>query len=467
VSGTRRRASLASRITALCLAVAGVAVLVAGLVSAGLVRSAAEDVLHRSLVAQADVVAGQAEETGLGSRLGLGRVAQVLRGQGISIVVRGPRGRLSGDDERAVRAAAAAGLREIAAGGSASATQVVDGQEFLVELRGLESRETAFALVEPVRTARDTQRGLVRNILLALGVGLLLAAGAGLLLARVLARPLRHVAEVAGAMRQGRRDLRVPVEGPAEVAEVARAVNELADALRYSESRQREFLLSVSHELRTPLTAVRGFAESLADGVSTGEDARRAGEVIQQEAQRLERLVTDLLELARLGADEFRLDLAEVDLADLVRHGAEVWRERCARQGARFVLQEPGTPVVCRVDPRRLRQVLDALADNALRVLPEGAPLVVSLTRAEGGAAVLQVRDGGPGLAPEDYPIAFERGALHARYRGKRPVGSGVGLALAHALVTRMGGTIQAGPAPEGGAAFTITLPTVPTPMGR
>ena len=72
---------------------------------------------------------------------------------------------------------------------------------------------------------------------------------------------------------------------------------------------------------------------------------------------------------------------------------------------------------------------------------------------------VLQVRDGGPGLAPEDYPVAFERGVLHDRYRGKRPGGAGLGLALAHSLVERLGGTITAGPAPEGGAAMTIRLP--------
>ena len=446
-----RRSSLAARITAVCLVVVAVAAIVAGVVAVSLVRRTGQDVLRRSLSAQADVLAGQVDETGLGSRLGLTKVAQVVRGQGISVVTARPRGALAGDPN-AVLAAADAGLTRLGQGGSISVAKTIAGQEYLVEARGVNGG--AFALVEPVQMAATTQRVLVRNVLFALAAGLLVAAVAGLLLGRLLARPLRRTAGVAATMRQGRRDLRAPVEGPAEVAEVATAVNELAAALQHSESRQREFLLSVSHELRTPLTAVHGFAESLADGVVTGEDARRAGQTIQRESQRLDRLVSDLLDLARLGADEFRLDLAEIDLADTVRASAEVWHARCAREGVRFQVELPPGPVRGVADARRLRQVLDGLCENALRVTPPGAPITLGLT----APAVLQVRDGGPGLAPEDYAVAFERGVLNAKYRGKRPVGSGVGLALAHGLATRMGGAITAGPAPEGGAAFTITL---------
>jgi signal transduction histidine kinase len=249
------------------------------------------------------------------------------------------------------------------------------------------------------------------------------------------------------------------VAGPTEVAQVAAAVNELADALRLSESRQREFLLSISHELRTPLTAVHGFAESLADGVATGAEVQRAGEIIQRESQRLERLVSDLLDLARLNADEFRLDIAQVDLVPMVQACAEVWRVRCANEDVAFRWEVPSFPVLVKADPRRLRQVLDNLAENALRVTPRGAPIVLSLGLSPNGDAVLQMRDGGPGLAPEDYPVAFSRGVLHSKYQGARPVGSGIGLALAHGLVTRMGGTMRAAPAPEGGAAFTAVLP--------
>lgn len=451
------RGSLATRIVIACVAVAGIAVLVAGLVMAGLARRSAHNVLQHSLASQADVIASQMDERGLGSRAaGLGRVAQVVRGQGIVVVILLPRRGIQQTDQRAVEAATTAGFNDIGSTQRISDTVRVDGTEYLVEARGI-GDNSGFALVEPVRLAADTQRILVRNILFALGAGLVVAALAGALLGRLLGRPLRRTAEVAAAMRQGRRDLRAPVDGPVEVAEVAQAVNELSIALQHSEERQREFLLSVSHELRTPLTAVHGFAESLVDGVAT--DPRRAGQVIQQESLRLERLVSDLLDLARIGADQFQLDLTRVDLRETLGACAEVWRVRCERQGVHFRVELPPAPAVATTDPRRIRQVLDGLAENALRVTPPGAQLTMSLAQVPGAVAI-QVRDGGPGLDPEDYAVAFERGVLNQKYRGRRPVGSGIGLALAHGLVTRLGGTLTAAPAPEGGAAFTLHLPT-------
>jgi two-component system, OmpR family, sensor kinase len=181
-----------------------------------------------------------------------------------------------------------------------------------------------------------------------------------------------------------------------------------------------------------------------------------AGATIVRGADRLERLVSDLMELARLEADDFTVDVTDVDVTALVGEAGQVWGLHGREAGVELRIEAPQRPVPVRADPRRLRQVLDGLADNALRVTPPGSPLV--LAAHDGG--VLQVRDGGPGLSDEDYAVVFERGVLHDRYRGHRRIGSGgVGLALAHGLVTRMGGTITATRAPEGGVAFTVTLP--------
>jgi signal transduction histidine kinase len=449
----RRRGSLAVRITALCIGVAGVVAVVAGLVSARLADTVADQVSRATLAAQADVVAGQLADGGPGSRLGLAKVEDVLRGQGITVVVLTDSGVLTGGDQ-AVAVVRAAGVTAAPAQ-PVSATVRVAGRSVLVEARHVANG--GFALVQQVGLGATVTPLLRRDTLLSLGIGLVVAAVAGLLLAGVLSRPLRRTAQVAMTMGNGRRDLRAPVEGPREVADVADAVNRLADSLARSESRQKEFLLSVSHELRTPLTAVSGFAESLADGVVTGDDVPRVGGLVLAEAQRLDRLVRDLLDLARLGADDFRLDLAEIDLTGLVLATAEVWRARCADRDVPYRVEAPDRPVVVVADARRLRQVLDGLTENALRVTPAGRPIVLSLGVVP-GFAVLRVRDGGPGLSDADYQVAFQRGVLHGRYRHERPVGTGVGLALAHGLVTRLGGTIQAGPAPEGGACFTVTL---------
>ena len=163
------------------------------------------------------------------------------------------------------------GPRVVLDGRPVSAQATSAGVRYLVEARPAPAG--GFALVRTTETG-PLGGGLVRrNLTVALLAGVAVAVVVGLVVGQLLARPLRRTAIAARLLRSGRRDVRVPVAGPAEVSDVAGAVNELADALARSEERQRRFLLSVSHELRTPLTAVRGFAESLADGVVTTEMA--------------------------------------------------------------------------------------------------------------------------------------------------------------------------------------------------
>ncbi|MCW2498013.1 HAMP domain-containing sensor histidine kinase, partial [Jatrophihabitans sp.] len=242
--------------------------------------------------------------------------------------------------------------------------------------------------------------------------------------------------------------------------DVAEAITYLAHALGQSEARQREFLMSVSHDLRTPLTAITGYAESLADGVIPSGDGPAVGSVMLAEAHRLERLVGDLLDLARLGAQDFRIDLAPVDLTDLARSAAVVWDARCRGVGVQLHLE--AFPAYALTDGARVRQILDGLLENALRVTPAGRPIVLAVRTEPDGRGVAEVRDGGPGLSADDLAVAFERGELYRRYRGVRQVGTGLGLAIVHGLAQRLGGSVEAGHAAEGGARFTVRLPAVP-----
>jgi two-component system sensor histidine kinase BaeS len=134
------------------------------------------------------------------------------------------------------------------------------------------------------------------------------------------------------------------------------------------------------------------------------------------------------------------------------------WSDRAARHGVTLSLTGERHPVPVIADPQRLRQAVDGLLDNALRVTPTGGRIVLDLT-VDGQIATLAVRDTGPGLTDDDLSVAFDRGALHERYRGRRHVGTGLGLALVDRLVSRQGGTVSAAHAPEGGASFVITLP--------
>jgi signal transduction histidine kinase len=189
------------------------------------------------------------------------------------------------------------------------------------------------------------------------------------------------------------------------------------------------------------------------------DGAQRAGGTMLAEAAHLDRLVADLLALARLEAADFQVSVLAVDLAGLIADAAEAWGARATAAGLAVHTELPPVPVVVPTDPGRVRQVLDGLLENALRVVPAGAPVVLAVRPVVDGYATVEVRDGGPGLRDEDLAVAFERGALYERYRGSREVGSGLGLALAAGLVRRLGGVIEAGHAPEGGARFTVRLP--------
>jgi signal transduction histidine kinase len=252
--------------------------------------------------------------------------------------------------------------------------------------------------------------------------------------------------------------VRLVPEPPAEVEELAHALNGLATALATSEGRQRDFLLSISHELRTPLTTIKGYAEALADGVVAPDGTVRTGQTVLAEAERLDRLVSDLLALARLDAVDFPLSVLPVDLVELLGDVFNAWSPRCRAAGVVLRAELPPVPVVVPTDPGRIRQVIDVLLDNAVRVVPAGTPVVLGLYPGPDAAAV-EVRDGGPGFTDADLALIFERGAMSERYRGQRKVGSGLGLALADGLVRRLGGTIAAGHAPEGGARFSVRLP--------
>jgi two-component system OmpR family sensor kinase len=461
MSEQARRTSLTLRLVLVTTAVAVVAVLIAGAVSVGLVKSAAEGQARTTLGRQADIAAGLGDDTGaLQQRPAL---ARAFRLDEITVVRVNRRGIVVPPNGDSVVTEADA--TTLLAGGRVSAVRRdSSGQRVFVEGRQTEAGG-GIVLFQPARVARGAVRHVLLRIVVALLIGLAGAALAGTLLSRWLAGPLKRAAAAAHRLSTGARDVRLEPEGPSEIADLADALNALVAALAASEGRQREFLLSISHELRTPLTAVKGYAEALADGVVPPDETAQTGATMLAEASRLDRLVADLLDLARLGAHDFRLDLSDVDLTELVAQAGTVWAARCSPVGVRFSTELPSEPLVVRTDATRVRQVIDGLAENALRVTLSGAQLVFALRRdGANSRAVLVVRDGGPGLTAEDRKVAFERSALYDRYRGQRRVGTGIGLALVGALVERLGGTAEVQTAPEGGAAFEITLPLATNP---
>jgi two-component system sensor histidine kinase BaeS len=443
-----RPLGLRGRVTLVTITVATLAVLVTGGVSLQLVHQSSIDQARAQLAAQATLLAKLPATTSI-TDLNT-RVTVALGDTEAGTVSRG--GQVSGTAAELLPVRL---VREGARGIRVSTTVRGPQGLTLVEIRAKRGGGS-LVLALPRDSVEAQAQGSLLRIGLALLIGLVVAILAGALLSRWLARPLIGVARTAARIARGERGVPVETTGPAEVVAVADALASLDGALASSEARQREFLLSISHELRTPLTALRGYAEAISDGMVGPADLPGVGEVLIAETTRLDHFVADLLELARLEADDFTIKPVEVDLAELLRASRDAWLGRAAGLGVQLVVETQD--VSLRSDPRRLRQIVDGLVENALRASPEGS--IIRLAGwADSAGVTIEVKDGGPGLTAEDAAVAFERGVLRERYRDSRPVGTGLGLSIAARLVARLGGTIRAGTAVAGGAVFTVTLP--------
>ena len=288
------------------------------------------------------------------------------------------------------------------------------------------------------------------GLLLAGLVGAVLAAALSFLFARAIRRPVVRVAEASRRLAQGEPHVELPVEGSGELAQLARSFNEMAAQLARARETEQAFLLSVSHELKTPLTAIRGYAEGLADGALPPVEA---GDVIRREAKRLERLVQDLLDLARMNRSAFQVHREEIDLAETARDAAARYEAQADAFGVELRLDAAGSaPAVGDAD--RALQVLSNLVENALRSTPAGGSVTV---RAAPG--LLEVADTGPGLAADELRRAFERFFLYSRYGAERTVGTGLGLAIVKELTEAMDGRVEVANRRGGGLAFSVRLP--------
>ncbi|HZT91618.1 MAG TPA: HAMP domain-containing sensor histidine kinase [Gaiellaceae bacterium] len=328
------------------------------------------------------------------------------------------------------------------------------GETYLYSYRPIPPRGL---LVLSARVASPVWGPFLRDLLLAGVFGTGLAAVIAFLLARSIASPIRRVAAASRALARGASPGVLPVGGSAELSALASAFNEMAAELAASRESERTFLLSVSHELKTPLTAIRGYAEGVVEGAFTPADA--IGPILV-EARRLERLVRDLLELARMNRRAFSVRREEVDLAQVAAEA--VARHRAAARSFGVSLHALGGPSRVVADHDRVLQVASNLVENALRQTPPGGTVSV---RSEEGRLV--VADTGPGLDPEDLPRAFDRFFLYDKYGRERPVGSGLGLAIVKQLALAMGGDVTVASAPGEGATFTLELPRGPAAPAR
>jgi signal transduction histidine kinase len=289
----------------------------------------------------------------------------------------------------------------------------------------------------------------------------ILATAVGWWLARRIAGPLHHLVQAANIVAAGQFEQTVPEDTSiTDLHDLARAFNAMSVSLRQADQLKTAFIADVSHELRTPLTALKGTIETLQDGAVDDLPARdRFLASLASETERLIRLVNDLLILTRADYGALKLKLQPINLTNLAQARLEHLAGLAAQRevGLRVVAAE-AAPACVFVDTDRLAQVLDNLLDNALRHSPPGAEVTITLTSVAGEVACA-VADSGPGIPAQHLPFIFERFYRADPARSRSLGNSGLGLAIARALVLAHGGRITADSVEGQGTTVTFSLP--------
>jgi signal transduction histidine kinase len=325
---------------------------------------------------------------------------------------------------------------------------------------------------EPTSLFRDPiflelLRPLLFAGLLALAVSIVLA----IIVTRSVTKPMQHVAQAAQKITAGDYDQSVPVEGSREFKELANDFNQMAQKVRDTQQSQRDFLANVTHELKTPLTSIQGFAQAIQDGAASEPEAvRKSAAIIHDEAARMNRLVMDLLELARIESGQIVMRRAPVSIELVLRGVIDRLALRAQRSGVNMQTEiTPDIPAIVG-DDDRLAQVFNNLIDNALKHTPSDGKIAVTARSISGSSAVkrgkalegveITVADTGSGIPPEDLSRIFERFYQIDKSRARSKEGSlGLGLSIVKEIVTAHGGTIHAESIVGLGTKFVVWLP--------
>jgi two-component system OmpR family sensor kinase len=318
-------------------------------------------------------------------------------------------------------------------------------------------RTFGWIVVAKPKTVLDQRwLALIERLLLAFAGGIAVAGAFAWYLSRRITSPVLELSRAADEVARGRYDVAVPeVPGGGEIRVLADRFREMAARLSEAEELERNFLMSVSHELRTPLTAIRGHVEALREGVVTDEEMRLASlTVIAAEAERLERLVGDVLDLAKLDARRFTVLQEEVDMERLVDRAFATFGEEARRRGIDYRCAVDAKPVIV-TDGDRVLQIISNLLSNAFRWTPDGGRIELEL-KASNGTVCVAVDDNGPGIPPG------ERERIFRPFWSRDGGGTGLGLAIARELAAALGGQIRLKSSPERGSRFELVLPSAP-----
>ena len=324
----------------------------------------------------------------------------------------------------------------------------------------LPSRPPSGAVVSVEPSGPPLNVLLVLSGLLAVAVALVLT----FFLSRRVVAPVESLAKVAHLVAQGDFSTRAEVGSRDEVGELARRFNDMVGELARTEELRRNMVADLAHELRTPLTNIRGYIEGISDGVIAPDPETL--ESMQGEVVLLTRLIEDLQDLALAESGRLQLQIKECDISQLVRSAVVAFQQQAQVKGITLQVDAP-EPVVLRGDEGRISQIIRNLLSNAISYTPRQGQVVIG-SRFDGDEAVLEVRDDGPGIPPEDMPYVYERFYRVDKSRSRYTGGIGLGLTIARRLAQAHGGDISVTSQEGQGSEFRVGFPAdVAGPMDQ
>jgi signal transduction histidine kinase len=299
-------------------------------------------------------------------------------------------------------------------------------------------------------------------------ITLLLSVSLAIGIASSVAQPLRKMADATEAIAEGDYDHQLSPQGPEEVRRVARSFNSMVAKVKMAQQAQRDFVANVSHDLKTPITSIQGWSQALMDGTAASEEEQRqAASIIHNETNRMTRMVSQLLDLARIESGQIALNLELVDLGQIMTDVHHNMAVQAQDSGIHLTLELNPIPPIWG-DHDRLMQIFTNLVDNALTNTPAEGRVHLAVRRHGEKAVEAIVQDTGRGIDSQDLPRIFERfyqiDRSRAQTDGRR--GSGLGLSIVWELVEAHRGRIQVRSQAGRGSAFIVRLPASDVPEG-
>lgn len=330
-------------------------------------------------------------------------------------------------------------------------------RSFRYEIAGGRSTMIVVYMHTPVQEVSAARAKVLKYFLISGGIAIAVAVLMIYIFSLRLSRPLKQIKNAAARISNGEFEKRVSIKSRDEIGELARAFNHMASALENIENMRRAFVANVSHELRTPMTSIRGFIEGILDGTIPAEKHDHYLAIVREETNRLNRLVNDLLDLAKMESGEMKLSFTDFDINELIR--------KCVIKLETLLLEKNLTvdadfeeeDLMVNGDPDAIERVLYNLMHNAIKFTPAGGKISI-ITRCSRDTAEVTVKDTGIGIEKSELEMIWDRFYKSDKSRSRDKTGTGLGLAIVRNLINEHGQSIRAESKLGEGAAFTFTI---------